>query len=159
MAAESAQNCIWRFRRRIALAVALVAGVLFCRMSTPVAAQENHAPLPDQTQAETQRMGKTVRVKLPISGWTLDQVRQSVRRAIEKAGDKNAQLMLIFEFFVPEAQDDYGRGSEFGAAFDLAGYDKLINMRRSNDLASQQDDGAWRFIVDFDCQVLLATGV
>ena len=44
-------------------------------------------------------------------------------------------------------------------SFDLAGSDKVINMERSNDFAIQQDDGTWRFVIDFNCLVQLATGV
>jgi len=32
-------------------------------------------------------------------------------------------------------------------------------MKRTNDFAKQLDDGAWQFVVDFDCTVQLATGV
>ena len=44
-------------------------------------------------------------------------------------------------------------------SFDLAGSDKVINMQRSNDFEVHQDDGTWRFVVDFTCTVQLATGV
>ena len=39
--------------------------------------------------------------------------------------------------------------------FDLAGSDKVINMRRANDFEDRQDDGTWRLVIDFDCTVYL----
>jgi hypothetical protein len=44
-------------------------------------------------------------------------------------------------------------------AFDLAGSDKVLNIRRSNDWERQNSDGAWQFVVDFSCTVYLASGV
>lgn len=50
------------------------------------------------------------------------------------------------------------------AAFDrtdfaLAAGDKVINMQRSNDHETQEKDGVWKFAVDFNCTVHLASGV
>jgi hypothetical protein len=42
------------------------------------------------------------------------------------------------------------------AAFPLTGGDKVIHMRRTNDREQQQDDGAWRMVVDFECLVYRA---
>jgi hypothetical protein len=44
-------------------------------------------------------------------------------------------------------------------AFDLAGSDKVLNIRRNNDWERQNSDGAWQFVVDFSCTVYLASGV
>ena len=43
--------------------------------------------------------------------------------------------------------------------FALAGCDKVIDMRRSDDSEHQEEDGAWRMVIDFDCTVYLAAGV
>jgi hypothetical protein len=43
--------------------------------------------------------------------------------------------------------------------FDLAGSDKVLNIKRANDSERQTDDGVWQFIIDFDCTVFLASGV
>ena len=40
--------------------------------------------------------------------------------------------------------------------FELSGSDKVINMRRSNDFETQEKDGVWRLVIDFNCTVYLA---
>ena len=39
------------------------------------------------------------------------------------------------------------------SCFPLAGSDKVLLMRRTNDSEQQQDDGVWQMTVDFDCTV------
>jgi len=85
------------------------------------------APEPGQA-----RMGRTVRIALPITSRTLDRVRQFVLRAVEKANAAGQRLVLIFEFSVAPEQAEYGRGSEFGAALSLAEL-----------LTSEQLSGVW----------------
>jgi membrane-bound ClpP family serine protease len=64
--------------------------------------------------------GRFVRLTLPITGQTFDRTRRIVRRAIDKAKKEDARLVLVIEFDVPKGQKNVGRGSEFGAAHDLA---------------------------------------
>ncbi len=85
------------------------------------------APEPGQA-----RMGRTVRINLPITSRTLDPVRQFVLRAVDKANSAQQRLVLIFEFSVLAEQAEYGRGSEFGAALSLAEL-----------LTSEQLSGVW----------------
>jgi len=42
--------------------------------------------------------------------------------------------------------------------FALSGGDRVIQMRRTNDSASQHDDGAWQFTVEFLIEVYLPSG-
>ncbi len=118
MAPKPAKNSRYRPCRRIVAAAVLAAGVLFGKAHAVVAAPDNSARKAGNPQAAN-RLGKSIRVHLPITGRTLDRVRQFVRRAIAKAEEETARLTLIFELNVPEGQDDYGRGSQFGAAYDL----------------------------------------
>jgi hypothetical protein len=37
--------------------------------------------------------------------------------------------------------------------FPLAGSDRVLLMRRTNDAEQQQDDGVWQMTVDFECTV------
>ena len=64
--------------------------------------------------------------------------------------------------------DEYDAGRaivhQIKAAFDrsdfpLAGADRVVQMRRTDDSASQHSDGTWQFTVDFLVQVHLASGV
>ena len=64
--------------------------------------------------------------------------------------------------------DDYDAGraivGQVKTAFDrsdfaLAGADRVVQMRRTDDSASQHDDGTWQFTVDFLVHVHLPSGV
>jgi membrane-bound ClpP family serine protease len=101
------------------LAVCAAAGAILA--SVPQAATGAAPEEPAAADAE-KRLGKTVRVQLPITGETVERVRQFGRRAVERAKEQNRRLTLIFEFLVPEGREDFGRGSEFGAAYDMADF-------------------------------------
>ena len=68
------------------------------------------------------QVGRFVRITLPINGQTFERTRRIVRRAMDQAKKEDARLVLIFEFEVPKGQKNSGRGSEFGAAHDLADF-------------------------------------
>jgi membrane-bound serine protease (ClpP class) len=68
------------------------------------------------------QVGRFVRITLPINGQTFERTRRIVRRAMEKAKKEDVRLVLIFEFEAPKGQKNFGRGSEFGAAHDLADF-------------------------------------
>lgn len=69
-----------------------------------------------------QRMGRFIHIRLPITGRTVEDIQRMVRRAIDKAKLENERLTLVFEFEVPKGQADFGRGSDFGAAYALASF-------------------------------------
>lgn len=71
---------------------------------------------------ETQRVGYSIRITLPIDGQTSKHVQQFVRRAVERARSIGARPVLILEFDVPPGQGQLGRGSEFGAVYSLADF-------------------------------------
>lgn len=63
--------------------------------------------------------------------------------------------------------DDYDAGrailEQVKAAFDrsdfaLSGGDRVVQMRRTKDSASQHDDGTWQFSVEFLVQIHLPSG-
>ena len=118
--------------RRILAAVVLTACVLLGRMPCQYAAGGDSAEKTAEGKISERQLGKTIRIQLPITGGTFDRVRQFVRRAVEKACGESARLVLIFEFNVPEGQDEFGRGSQFGAAYDLADFlssEELVGVR------------------------------
>lgn len=41
---------------------------------------------------------------------------------MDEAGRKKAQPVVVLEFHVPQGQDEFGRGSQFGPAYDLADF-------------------------------------
>ncbi len=84
------------------------------------------APAKDAVKAEAdapaRQIGRFIHIALPITGQTFERTRRSVRRAMDAARAENARLVLVFEFDVPKGQKDFGRGSDFGAAHDLANF-------------------------------------
>ena len=107
MAMQTAEHRV--FSRGLGLALLVLAAGL-----PPIAAAADEQPA-----AET-RIGCTVRVALPITGATTERVRRFVDRALNKYPADENRLVLIFEFEVPPKQAEFGRGSKFGAAWDLA---------------------------------------
>ncbi len=78
------------------------------------------------------QIGRFIHIALPIDGQTYKRTRQIVHNAIDKAAKQNARLTLIFQFDVPKGEKNFGRGSEFGAAHDLADFlsgDELNGVR------------------------------
>ena len=67
-------------------------------------------------------IGRTTRITLPITAETVNRTRQFARRALEQAQTAQQPLVMIFEFEVLPRQAQFGRGSEFGAAYDLADF-------------------------------------
>jgi membrane-bound ClpP family serine protease len=107
--------------------LAAAAGVLIALWAGPASSIEAPKPAakPDATPqaageqpAGPKRIGRVVRIPLPITGVTSEQVRRAVRRVIDEA--RNNHLVLIFEFEVPPNQAQFGRGSQFGGAYELA---------------------------------------
>ncbi len=120
-----------------AAVVALWSWAAFCRAA---ADHRNHAPhgAPAGPAAEKNeskpppQIGRFIPVTLPITGQTFDRTRRAVGRAVEMAKKQNVQLVLVFEFDVPKGQKDFGRGSDFAAAYSLANFlssDELNGVR------------------------------
>jgi len=79
------------------------------------------------------------------------------------AGDALDEVALRINVW----HDDYDAGravvAELKAALDrsdfpLAGGRRVVQMRRTGDSASQHDDGAWQFTVEFLVEVYLPSG-
>ncbi len=102
-------------RGRWAVCLALLALLLIA------CARSSAAPAEEQPK-EPKRIAQLVRISLPITGQAFERTRQSVRRGIEKAKREEARLVLIVELKVPKGQKDFGRGSDFGAAYALANF-------------------------------------
>ncbi|MCS7304497.1 MAG: hypothetical protein NZ602_05245 [Thermoguttaceae bacterium] len=69
---------------------------------------------------EKPAVGYLLRVKLPIDGESYQRAKLFVRKALERARARNHRPILIFHFQLRPDQQEYGRGSEFGASSDLA---------------------------------------
>ncbi len=82
-------------------------------------------PLFAQEKPEAQdekRMGRLIQVPLPVTGRSTDQIVRAVHRALERSQAEGKRLVLVFEFVVPPDQDEFGRGSQFGASYEIANF-------------------------------------
>ncbi|MEA1952283.1 MAG: hypothetical protein U9N87_12935, partial [Planctomycetota bacterium] len=70
----------------------------------------------------TARIGRMIEVTLPITAKTERRVKRFVSRVLQDAEKKQARPVLIFQFQIPEGQDEFGRGSKLGVCVDLARY-------------------------------------
>jgi membrane-bound ClpP family serine protease len=102
-------RCEWLAGLIVLVAAAALAGDAFALAVAP----------PEKPAAEN-RVGRIVRVSLPITGVTAEQVRRAVRRVIDESAAAQRHLTLIFEFDIPANQAQFGRGSQFGGAYELA---------------------------------------
>lgn len=102
----------WKMRRSVVLTVFL-AFLLGAACSSVTAKDEPKTPL---------QVGRFIRITLPINGQTFQRTLRIVRKAMERAKAEDARLVLIFEFDIPKGQKNLGRGSEFGAALELANF-------------------------------------
>jgi len=111
--------------------------------------------------AERVKTGRSFDAALPYA--TIK--RRANRTAFRtNAGDALDEVALRIRVW----HDEYDAGRaivhQIKAAFDrsdfpLAGGDRVVQMRRTDDSASQHSDGTWQFTVDFLVQVHLASGV
>jgi hypothetical protein len=79
------------------------------------------------------------------------------------AGDALDEVTLRVNVWHEEYDAGRAIAEEVKAAFDrssfaLSGSDRVVQMLRTNDFASQHDDGAWQFTTEFLVQVYLPSG-
>ena len=89
-------------------------------------------PAAKAANASGRRVGKLIRITLPITAGTVDRVERFIRRAVEKIVAGGAQPVLIFEFVVPPDQGEFAGRTEFSDALKFA---RL--------LSGKQTAGAW----------------
>ena len=111
--------------------------------------------------AENVKTGRSFDDPLPYATITRHRSRTAFRT---NAGDALDEVTLRINVW----HDDYDAGraivGQLKAAFDrsdfaLSGGDRVVQMRRTDDFASQHDDGAWQFTIEFLVQVHLPSGV
>jgi len=111
--------------------------------------------------AENVRTGRSYGQPMPYAALTRLGSRTAFRT---NAGDAMDEVTLRINVW----HDDYDAGrailEQVKAAFDrsdfaLSGGDRVVQMRRTDDSASQHDDGAWQFTIEFLVQVHLPSGV
>ncbi len=86
--------------------------------SVPASQVAEAEPGPSDKPAAAWRM----RLNLPITEKSFKQVQRFAVTALDQAAKANQRPVLVLEFHVPPGQSEYGRGSEFGASYQLAEY-------------------------------------
>jgi membrane-bound serine protease (ClpP class) len=66
------------------------------------------------------RVGRVLRISLPIVGDTDRFVKRIVGKVMDDARKNNYRPVLIFQFETPRGQEEHSRGSQFGASLELA---------------------------------------
>lgn len=111
--------------------------------------------------AESVKTGRSFGDPLPYATIARERSRTAFRT---NAGDAMDEVTLRIDVW----HDDYDAGraiaEQVKAAFDrsdfaLSGGDRVVQMRRSGDSASQHEDGVWQFSVEFLVQVYLPSGI
>ena len=111
--------------------------------------------------AESVKTGRSLADATPYATITRLGSRTAFRT---NAGDALDEVTLRINVW----HDDYDAGravlEQLKATFDcsdfaLSGGDRVIQMRRTEDSASQHDDGTWQLTVEFLVQVHLPSGV
>lgn len=77
---------------------------------------------PIQTPERLEAAAWRMRLTLPVTEKTYKQVRRFAVTALDEAAAADQRPVLIFEFHVAPGQSEFGRGSEFGASYQLAEY-------------------------------------
>ena len=109
---------------RILLGVALLlaGGLIVAGEPSPQADEVGDDGQVSADDESARRLGWTMKLRLPIDGQTLGRVRRFVIEAQDRASKAGRQPVLIFELEVLPNQSEFGRGTEFGAAYQLAGF-------------------------------------
>ncbi len=112
-----------------AVLVTVALGGLLCPTPVSPAAEEN----PQQTE----RLGMTIRIDLPITDRMAGRVRHFVDQAMQKARREEKRPVLIFEFRAPE-DNDRGNHEKFAGQTEFSDALKLARLLTSKELASAQ---------------------
>ncbi|HYW80030.1 MAG TPA: hypothetical protein VE890_10665, partial [Thermoguttaceae bacterium] len=123
MMSRPRSNNLRGFGRRVI--AALVLGLLLGPVVAAARAQEAPA---DEVAPE--RIGKLIRITLPITTETVTRVERFVTRATEKIEQKDARPVLVFRFDVPTDQAEFAATSTFEDALKLA---RLIAGKQTAD--------------------------
>jgi membrane-bound serine protease (ClpP class) len=112
----------------IAVCITIICGMSCVALGKD--AQLDNADKPAVEREAAKQLGFSIRLTLPIDDQTTNRVKRFVNGAIEKAQAQNIKPYLIFEFYVPESQENFGRGSEFESCLKLA---KYLTSNKLND--------------------------
>jgi membrane-bound serine protease (ClpP class) len=118
--------------RSIHLALLIGLLIIVCQINRISAKDVPPAEIdkPPAEREQPKHIGFSIRLTLPIDDQTTSRVSRFVSGAIEKAQSQNSKPYLIFEFFVPAGQENFGRVSDFESCLKLA---KFLTSNKLND--------------------------
>jgi membrane-bound ClpP family serine protease len=111
---------------------------MFASMATialaaaPASAQEpaDAEAAPEKSEG---RVGRLIRVPVPITGRASQQTEAAIRRVLSALPQSDERPVLVLEF--SPGQTEFGAGSEFGAAYELAGFLASPDLSRVKTIA------------------------
>jgi len=118
-------NDMLRWRRRLMGLTAVIGLIIAGYPGNSATANEEHPGKEAQPAAAAnaaKQIGFSIRLSLPITYQTTNRVKRFVSGAMEKALAQNVRPYLIFEFYIPSGQENFARGSNFGACYELANF-------------------------------------
>ena len=121
------------------------------------AAEELESLLP----AENVKTGRSFGDSVPYATITRIKGRPVART---NAGDALDEVTLRISLWHDDYDSGWAVAEAVKAAFDrsafaLAGEDRVVQMCRTQDAASQSEDGTWKFTIEFLVQAYLSSGV
>ena len=85
----------------------------------PPVIEDDTAPA---VKSDERRTAYIVHIKQPITAATASRVKRFCERALQRARSEDRTPLLVFQFEVPEGQEELAQGSQFGICLDLADY-------------------------------------
>lgn len=106
---------MYRFRFSVIAVASLLAVVAATSIDSAVGDPKPVAEAGD-------RIGRIIKITLPVTGVSADQIRRAVLRVLSGLEGSRTRLVLIFEFDVPRDQQENAAQSNFGSAYELADF-------------------------------------
>ena len=111
--------------------------------------------------AENVKTGRAFADPLPYATITREKSRTVLRT---NAGDAVDEVTIRINVWHDNHDAGWAVAEQVKAAFDrsefaLSGDDRVVQMCRSEDAASQDEDGTWLFTITFLVQVYLSSGI
>jgi len=123
------------FLRRLLLLIAGVVCWALLSSGLVILPESKLATAEADDQPKPSRLGKAIRITLPIDSTTTDRVKRFIGRALERAEQQAASPVVIFEFQTPDDQQQFAQQSDFSAAFGLADYLASGELNRARTVA------------------------
>lgn len=125
-----------QFKTIIVLASVLVAIEVSARAVAQEPQADAGAGAVAPAEQASDRLGRLIRMRMPIDGREYDRTRRYVRRLLDTARREKKRPVLVFEFAVPAEEDAAAAaGSQFGSAYEMADFLTGPELSEANTVA------------------------